>query len=346
MAQPRIAVMGAGSWGTAFSVVLADAGCDVTLWARRPDIVQAVNDTRGNPEYMPGVRLLAAVRAEHDPARALAGADVTVLAVSSQSVRLLLADWARHLAPGTVLVSLMKGMEQSTGMLMSQVIAEVTGASSDRVAVVSGPNLAREVALRQPAATVIACADEPTAATLQGVCRTPYFRPYTSTDVIGVEIGGVVKNVIAVAAGIADGMGLGDNTKSALITRGLTEAMQLAAVMGADPRTLSGLAGMGDLVATCTSTASRNHSLGYWLGRGLPLREAQAHITQTAEGVFSCTAVQALGQRYAVQMPIAETVAGIIHDGRNPREALAALLSRPVKCETAGGPGPAVKDVR
>lgn len=237
----KAAVFGTGSWGTAFAMVLADAGCDVTLWARRAEVAEAVNTTRTNPDYLPGIELPASVRATTDAAEALRGADFAVLVVPSQTLRANLADWAPHLEPQTVLVSLMKGVELGTAKRMSEVIEDVTQVSADRIAVVSGPNLAKEIAERRPAAAVVACQDESVARRLQAACHTPYFRPYTSTDVVGCELGGAVKNVIGLAVGIADGMGLGDNTKGSLITRGLAETIRLGVAMGADPLTFSGL---------------------------------------------------------------------------------------------------------
>ncbi|MDT0322615.1 NAD(P)H-dependent glycerol-3-phosphate dehydrogenase [Streptomyces millisiae] len=329
----RVAVYGTGSWGTAFALVLADAGCEVTLWARRPELVAAVNTTRTNPEYLPGVRLPEAVTATADPAEAARGAEFTVLAVPSQTLRDNLAGWRGLLAPDTVLVSLMKGIELGTAKRMSEVIEEVAGVGPDRVAVLSGPNLAAEIADRQPAASVVACADETVAKRLQAACHTPYFRPYTNTDVIGCELGGAVKNVIALAVGIADGMGLGDNTKASLMTRGLAEITRLGLAMGADALTFAGLAGMGDLIATCSSPLSRNHTFGTNLGRGMTLEETIAVTRQTAEGVKSCRSVQDLARRHGVDMPLTETVVRIVHEGTSPQVAVQKLMSRTAKAE-------------
>jgi glycerol-3-phosphate dehydrogenase (NAD(P)+) len=329
----RVAVYGTGSWGTAFGMVLADAGCEVTLWGRRPDLAEAVNTTRTNPDYLPGVELPAGVRATSDPAEAARDAEFTVLAVPSQTLRENLGHWVPMLHPETVLVSLMKGVELGTAKRMSEVIAEITGAGEDRVAVLSGPNLAKEIAARQPAASVVACRDEAVARRLQAVCHTPYFRPYTNTDVVGCELGGAVKNVIGLAVGIADGMGLGDNAKGSLITRGLAETTRLGLVMGADAQTFAGLAGMGDLVATCSSPLSRNHTFGTNLGRGMTLEEAVAATRQTAEGVKSCQSVLDLAGRHGVDMPITETVVSIVHKGTPPLVALKELMSRSAKAE-------------
>ncbi|MFK4223173.1 NAD(P)H-dependent glycerol-3-phosphate dehydrogenase [Streptomyces sp. NPDC019890] len=332
-AATKAAVFGTGSWGTAFAMVLADAGCEVTLWGRRPEPVDAINTTRTNPDYLPGIELPEAVRATTDPAEAAAGADFTVLAIPSQTLRGNLASWAPLLAPDTVLVSLMKGIELGTAKRMSEVIEEVAKVSAERVAVVTGPNLAKEIAQRRPAAAVVASRDETVAQRLQSACHTPYFRPYTNTDVVGCELGGAVKNVIGLAVGIADGMGLGDNAKGSLITRGLAETTRLGLAMGADPLTFSGLAGLGDLVATCSSPLSRNHTFGTNLGKGMTLQETIAVTKQTAEGVKSCESVLDLARRHGVDMPITETVVGIVHEGKPPVVALKELMSRSAKAE-------------
>ncbi|OEU91434.1 NAD(P)H-dependent glycerol-3-phosphate dehydrogenase [Streptomyces oceani] len=331
----RVAVYGTGSWGTAFAMVLADAGCDVTLWGRRAELVDAVNTRRRNPDYLPDVELPAAVRATTDPAEAARGARFTVLAVPSQTLRGNLREWAPVLERDTVLVSLMKGVELGTTERMSEVMAEVADAGPERVAVLSGPNLAKEIAARQPAASVVACRDETVARGLQAACHTPYFRPYTNTDVVGCELGGAVKNVIALAVGIADGMGLGDNAKASLITRGLAETTRLGLAMGAEAHTFAGLAGMGDLVATCSSPLSRNHTFGTNLGRGMTLEETVAVTRETAEGVKSCRSVLDLARKHGTEVPITETVVGIVHGGVPPMVALKELMSRSAKAEGA-----------
>ncbi|MFE9927633.1 NAD(P)H-dependent glycerol-3-phosphate dehydrogenase [Streptomyces sp. NPDC005533] len=334
MTRPvKATVFGTGSWGTAFAIVLADAGCEVTLWGRRQEVVDAINTGRTNPDYFPDVELPANLRATTDPAEAAAGADFTVLAVPSQTLRDNLAVWTPLLAPDTVLVSLMKGIELGTAKRMSEVIEEVAKVPAERIAVVTGPNLAAEIAARQPAASVVACVDESVAQRLQAACHTPYFRPYTSTDVTGCELGGAVKNVIGLAVGIADGMGLGDNTKGSLITRGLAEATRLGVAMGADPLTFSGLAGLGDLVATCSSPLSRNHTFGTNLGRGMTLEETIAVTRQTAEGVKSCQSVADLARRHGVDMPITDTVVDIVHHGKPTLVALKELMGRSAKPE-------------
>ncbi|MFG2136233.1 NAD(P)H-dependent glycerol-3-phosphate dehydrogenase [Streptomyces sp. NPDC048650] len=329
----RCAVYGTGSWGTAFAMVLADAGCEVTLWGRRAALADAINNGRTNPDYLPGVELPEAVRATTDPAEAARGAEFTVLAVPSQTLRANLTEWAPLLPVDTVLVSLMKGVELGTAKRMSEVIEEVAKVPAERVAVLTGPNLAKEIAARQPAAAVVACADEAVARRLQTACHTPYFRPYTNTDVVGCELGGAVKNVIALAVGIATGMGLGDNAKASLITRGLAETTRLGLAMGADAHTFAGLAGMGDLVATCSSPLSRNNTFGTNLGRGMTLQETIAVTKQTAEGVKSCESVRELARRHGVDMPLTETVVEIVHEGKPPMVALKELMSRTAKAE-------------
>ncbi|GAA1115660.1 MULTISPECIES: NAD(P)H-dependent glycerol-3-phosphate dehydrogenase [Kitasatospora] len=329
----RCAVFGTGSWGTAFAMVLADAGCDVVLWGRRKELVDAIDRTHENPDYLPGIALPARVRATTDAAEALAGADFAVLAVPSQTLRANLAAWAPLIEPQTVLVSLMKGIELGTAERMSEVIQEVAGVGPERVAVVSGPNLAMEIARRQPAASVVACTDEAVAQRFQKACHTPYFRPYTNTDVVGCELGGAVKNVIGLAVGMAAGMGLGDNTKATLITRGLAETTRLGLALGADAHTFAGLAGMGDLVATCSSPLSRNNTFGMNLGRGMTLEETVAATKQTAEGVKSCESVLDLARRNGVDMPIVQAVVDVVHNGRPTQEVLAGLMARSAKPE-------------
>ncbi|MEU5547457.1 MULTISPECIES: NAD(P)H-dependent glycerol-3-phosphate dehydrogenase [unclassified Streptomyces] len=329
----RCAVYGTGSWGTAFAMVLADAGCEVTLWGRRPALVDAINNGRTNPDYLPGVELPASVRATTDPAEAARGAEFAVLAVPAQTLRSNLAEWAPLLPDGVVLVSLMKGVELGTAKRMSEVIEEVAKVPAEQVAVLTGPNLAKEVAARQPATAVVACADEAVARRFQTACHTAYFRPYTNTDVVGCELGGAVKNVIALAVGIATGMGLGDNAKASLITRGLAETTRLGLAMGADARTFAGLAGMGDLVATCSSPLSRNNTFGTNLGRGMTLEETIAVTKQTAEGVKSCESVLDLARRHGVDMPLTETVVEIVHEGKQPMAALKDLMARSAKSE-------------
>ena len=329
----RAAVMGAGSWGTAFAKVLADAGCDVMLHARRPELAKAITEEGENPDYLPGVRLPPAVRATADPAEALLDADIVVLALPSQSLRENLTGWTPLLPPDATLLSLMKGIELGTTKRMSEVIREVTGVGLDRVAALSGPNLAREIAEEQPAATVIACVDTGRASALQHACHTSYFRPYTNPDLVGCELGGTVKNVIALAAGIAEGLGFGDNTRASLITRGLAETARLGLALGAEITTFAGLAGLGDLVATCSSPLSRNRTFGEKLGRGMSIEEVQRGTRQTAEGVKSCRSVLDLARAHDVYVPITEAVVRVCHEGESPAQMVKEIMSREAKPE-------------
>ena len=330
----RVAVMGSGSWGTAFAMVLADAGGDVVMWSREEAVARQINDEHVNEKYHPGIRLPAAMRATVDEREALDGASLVVLAVPAQSLRDNLARWRAELADGSVLVSLMKGIEIGTTLRMSQVIEEVAQVPAGRVAVVSGPNLAREIALRQPAGTTVACSDGDSAQRLQDACSTDYFRAYWTTDVVGVEIGGSVKNVIALANGMAAGMGFGENSQASLITRGLAEMARLGTALGADPLTFMGLAGVGDLIATCQSPLSRNRTFGVNLGSGLTVDETIAVTKQTCEGVKSCQSILDLAHRHGVEMPITEQVVQVVHHGMKPREMLSAFMSRSPKPET------------
>jgi glycerol-3-phosphate dehydrogenase (NAD(P)+) len=332
----RAAVLGGGAWGTTFAQVLCDAGTPVTLWCRRPELADLINSSHESPGYLPGISLPAMLRATADPAEAFAGADLVVLAVPAQTLRHYLIQWRDLVPPAALLVSLMKGIELGTGDRMSQVIAEITGAGPDRIAVVSGPNLAPEIAARQYCATVVACADLGVADQLQKASHTGYFRPYTNPDVVGCELGGAVKNVIALAVGIAVGMGLGDNTRAMLITRGLAEIARLGAALGADQHTFAGLAGMGDLVASCSSPLARNRAFGEKLGRGVPLADVLAATTQTVEGVKSSESVLQLARAHEVEMPITEVIAGVMHDGLEIGEAVLLLASRSAKPERYG----------
>lgn len=338
----RTAVMGLGSWGTAFAVVLADAGNAVMLHGRDASVIQSVERAHRNPRFHPGVTLPDTISATSDAARALSGAELVALALPAQTVRRNLESWGNLLSPGCLVVSLSKGLEVGTLARMSEVITEVANVPAARVAVVSGPNLAGEIVLRQPTATVVACRSAQSAEVIQLALRTAYFRPYTNADVVGVELGGIVKNIIALATGMAEGLGFGDNSKAAIITRGLAEMTRLGVAMGANPMTFMGLAGLGDLVATCSSPLSRNRTFGENLGRGMTLAEVIAATSQTAEGVTSSSAVLELANRHGVDMPITEHVAGVAHGGRSPRDMVDSLMSRVSKAEwqqAATGPG-------
>ncbi len=328
-----VAVLGSGSWGTAFSGVLADAGASVRLWGRRADLAKRINAEHANPEYLPGVVLSKAIEATGDIAAALDGAELVVLAVPSQSLRANLAAWRDLIPADAIVVSLLKGIEQGTTARMSQVVEHVAGVAPERIAVVSGPNLAREIAACQPSASVVASTCPQTAERVAEACATPYFRPYTDSDIIGVELGGATKNVVAVAVGVAEGMGYGDNTKATIVTRGLAETVRLGAALGADPATFSGLAGVGDLIATCMSPLSRNHRVGVGLGQGMSLAEVIARTQQTAEGVASSVSILDLARSAGVDMPICESVVAIVHDGQRPDLIGEMLMSRQRKSE-------------
>ncbi|MFE9647494.1 NAD(P)H-dependent glycerol-3-phosphate dehydrogenase [Streptomyces sp. NPDC006365] len=332
----QVAVLSAGSWGTTMAMVMADAGNTVTLHARRPEIANAINSHHHNPAYLPDVALPASLRATTDPREALDGAAHVIVSIPAQTLRANLTSWAPLIPDDAVVVSLMKGIETDTGLRMSQIITEVTGIPQERVAVISGPNLAREIAVREAAASVIACTNEAAAKTLPAACLTPYFRPYTATDVIGCELGGAVKNVIALAIGLAGGMGLGDNAKALLITRGLAETTRLGERLGADPLTFAGLSGVGDLHATCASPLSRNRTFGEHLGQGMTVEEATAATRQTAEGVKSCKAILDLARRNDVEMPITKVVAAVIDGQLTVQDAANRLMARTPKPERYG----------
>lgn len=330
----RYAVLGAGSWGTTFAKVLADAGTDVTLWARRQEVADAITKEHVNREYLPDVELPHALRATHDAQTALDGVSAVVLAVPAQKLREHLEEW-RHQIPGdATVVSLAKGVEMGTLKRMSEVIADAGGVGSDRIAVVSGPNLAGEIAAEQPTATVVACSDHARAVAVQHECSTGYFKPYTNVDVIGCELGGACKNVIALACGMAAGQGYGDNTTASLITRGLAEISRLTVALGGQAMTLAGLAGMGDLVATCSSPLSRNRRFGASLGAGMSVAEAEeANHGQVAEGVKSCEAIGELAARHGVDTPIVDAVRRVCAGTTSARDVGDELINRERKPE-------------
>lgn len=330
----NVAVMGAGSWGTTLAKVFADAGNSVTLWVRRRELADAIATTRRNYDYLPDVELPESITTTTDPADALRGADIAVLAVPSQTMRENLSLWREFLPPDATVVSISKGIETGTYLRMSEVITEVTGIAPDRITVLSGPNLAKEIAAEQPAATVIACPNENRAKLVQAAVSTSYLRPYTNTDVIGVEVGGACKNVIALACGMGVGQGLGDNTSASVITRGLAEISRLGEALGADPRTLAGLAGIGDLVATCMSPLSRNRTFGERLGHGGTLAEARkATRGQVAEGVISSASILNLARRHGVDMPITRGVYAVCHEDAAVVDVMAKLMGRSKKAE-------------
>jgi glycerol-3-phosphate dehydrogenase (NAD(P)+) len=330
-APARITIMGSGSWGTAFALVVSDAGNQVTLWARRPELADKINFDHCNPDYFPDLTLPESLQAVSDPQQAMNGADFVVLAVPSQSLRSNLSHWP--IPENAIVVSLAKGIELGSGLRMSEVIAEAGQIPLERIVVVTGPNLAREIAERQPSASVVASISPTTAEAFQAVCHTARFRAYTNTDVVGCELGGATKNVIALAVGMAIGLGLGANATASVITRGLAEITRLGLALGADPYTFSGLAGLGDLVATCSSPLSRNRSFGEELGRGRTVAEITASTRQVAEGVKSCASITELAAKHDVELPIVENVAAVIAGELTPAEMITALMSRSAKPE-------------
>jgi glycerol-3-phosphate dehydrogenase (NAD(P)+) len=329
----RVAVIGAGSWGTTVAA-LAALNTPTVLWARRQATVDAINDAHENPDYLAGYALPAELRATSSLEDAVGSADVVVMGVPSHGFRSVLADAAPFLRPWVPLVSLSKGLEAGTLMRMSEIVREE--APGHPVAVLTGPNLAKEILAGQPAATVVAIENDIISAELQRIfSAVGKLRVYTVTDTIGCEVAGVVKNVIAIASGMADGMGFGDNTRATLVTRGLAEMTRLGIALGAQPGTFAGLAGLGDLMATCSSKQSRNHTVGYALGQGRAIADIVGEMKMVAEGVKSSPSVLALARKHGVEMPITEQVVGVCHEGRTAVQAVTALMSRGQKPELA-----------
>lgn len=316
----QIVVLGAGSWGTTIAKVIAEGGTEVTLWARRPALAAEIMETGRNGDYLPGIDLPKNLTATSDIAQALAGATQVYLAVPSQSLRESLTEWKPLIPADATLVSLMKGLEQGSGLRMSEVIAEVLETSEERVCVISGPNLALEIAKREPAAAVCAGLDAERSTEVAKVCSSDYFTVFTNQDVIGTELGGVLKNLIAVAIGIVNGLGYGQNTKASIMTRGLSEITMFAIEHGARRRTMYGLAGLGDLIATSESSLSRNFRAGEMLGKGYSKREVMKRLQQTAEGLSSVEPVLEIAERLGLEMPIVSQVREVLEGRMSPRE--------------------------
>ncbi len=327
----RVAVIGAGSWGTTVASLLAH-NAPTVLWARRPELADELRISRMNSRYLPGQRVHDELQVTSDLADAVTDAALVVVAVPSAGFRDVVRSFALHLEPQAVLMSVTKGLERGTGRRMSEVLVDL--APDHAVSVLSGPNLAFEIAAGQPAASVVACDDQRVASRLQEVFSRPLFRVYTHDDVIGCEIGGVVKNVIAIAAGMATGMGFGDNSRATLITRGLVEMSRLGAKLGANPGTFSGLAGMGDVVATCSSRKSRNTTVGTRLGQGESIADINASMNHmVAEGVKSAGTVVALARKVGIEMPISEAVAEVCEGRLTAAEGMMKLMTRSRKSE-------------
>jgi glycerol-3-phosphate dehydrogenase (NAD(P)+) len=333
----RVAVLGAGSWGTALGATLAGKDLPVTLWDIDQEVVASLMDRHENARYLPGVRLPDSLTATVDLSAALDAARLVVVAVPSHVVRQVVTQARPHLVEGAVLCSVAKGIELDTLMTMSEVLQDVLPPERHRnLTFLSGPSFAAEVARGLPTAVTIAGRSEEVTRWVQDTFHTATFRPYTSADVTGVEIGGCVKNVVAIAAGISDGLEMGANARAALITRGLAEITRLAVCRGADPMTLVGLAGLGDLMLTCSSTLSRNHTVGVELGRGRALAEIQAGLGQVAEGVLNTRSTRELARRHGVDMPISEAVYRVLYEGYAPRAAVVELMTRTTKPENGG----------
>jgi glycerol-3-phosphate dehydrogenase (NAD(P)+) len=334
----KLAFIGAGSWGTATATLVARKGeYEIVLWARRPELAETINLYHENPEYLPDVDLPESLKATNDLEEALSGAEIIVMGVPSHGFREVLSDVAPIAGRGPTYVSLTKGLEVGTRKRMSEVLAEeVDGITDDCIAVLTGPNLAKEVVRGYPAASTVACQDEGRARRLQDLFHASAFRCYTNTDVVGCELGGAFKNVIAIAAGIADGMGFGDNTKATVMTRGLAEMARFSVKFGAQPLTFLGLAGVGDLIATCASPQSRNHYVGIELGKGRKIDEIIGSMNMVAEGVKSCKPIFELGQEAGVWMPITENIVKVCHEGCPIDDVVTDLLSREIRAEFAG----------
>ncbi|RZU64730.1 glycerol-3-phosphate dehydrogenase (NAD(P)+) [Microterricola gilva] len=316
----RVAVLGAGSWGTTFAKILADGGADVVLWARRPELAREIQEAKRNSDYLPGINLPISLRATARLDLALAGAEQVFVSVPSQSLRENLIAAEPHLGANAIIVSLMKGVERSSGLRMSEVIEQVLPISPDNIAAISGPNLALEIAKQQPTAAVVSSTSLETAQAVALLARNDYFRSFVNTDVIGTEFGGVLKNLIAVAIGIVDGVGYGENTKASIITRGLVEMTDFAVAYGAHPETLAGLAGLGDLIATCQSPLSRNNTAGRLLGQGYSQSDVVKQMQQTTEGLASVGPILELAKAKGVEMPIVEQVRQVLAGTLNPRD--------------------------
>jgi glycerol-3-phosphate dehydrogenase (NAD(P)+) len=316
----RVTVLGAGSWGTTFAKILADGGSEVVVWARRPEIAREITEARRNSQYLPGINLPRGVRATPVLEEALENAQQVFVSIPSQSLRGNLAGIERFLADQAPIVSLMKGVEKGTGLRMSQVIAQELAIDPARIAVISGPNLALEIAREQPTAAVVSSESLETAQAVAQVATNRYFRSFVNTDVIGTEFGGVLKNLIAVAIGIVDGVGYGENTKASIITRGLVEMTDFAVTFGARTDTLAGLAGLGDLIATCQSPLSRNNTAGRLLGQGYAFAEVVKQMNQTAEGLASVAPILELAHAHGVSMPIVEQVSRVLAGTLDPKD--------------------------
>lgn len=323
----RVAVLGAGSWGTTFAKVLADGGSDVAIWARRPELAREIAQAKRNSDYLPGVNLPRSLWSSSNIEEVLDGADMVFVSIPSQTLRANLAAVRDIIPRQAIVVSLMKGVERGTALRMSEVIREELNSDPAQVAVISGPNLALEIAREEPTASVVSSENLETATLVAMAARTSYLRSFVNTDVIGTEFGGVLKNLIAVAIGIVDGVGYGENTKASIITRGLVEMTEFAVAHGGKAETLVGLAGLGDLIATCGSSLSRNNTAGRLLGQGYSFTDVVAQMNQTAEGLASVAPILELAMAKGVEMPIVSQVAEVLAGTMNPRDIAPHLTS-------------------
>ncbi len=323
----RVAVLGAGSWGTTFSKVLADGGADVAIWARRPELAREIAEGKRNSDYLPGINLPRTLWASSVVEEVLDGAEMVFISVPSQTLRANLAAVRTIIPRDAIIVSLMKGVERGTARRMSEVIREELHSDPAQIAVISGPNLALEIAKEEPTASVVSSENLETATLVAMAARTNYLRSFVNTDVIGTEFGGVLKNLIAVAIGIVDGVGYGENTKASIITRGLVEMTEFAVAYGGKAETLAGLAGLGDLIATCESSLSRNNTAGRLLGQGYSFTDVVAQMNQTAEGLASVAPILELAMAKNVEMPIVSQVAEVLAGTMNPRDIAPHLTS-------------------
>lgn len=325
----NVAVIGAGAWGTALAKVLADKQNPTVLWSHRGDLAQAINEQHVNARYLPNAELPPTLRATGDAEEALRGAELVVVVVPSHALRSVISDVRRHIPERALVCSATKGIENDSLMLMSEVLLDELGrAAEPRLTYLSGPSFAKEVALGQPTAVVVAGTSEPETEAVQRAFATDKLRVYSSPDVVGVEVGGALKNVVAVAAGAADGLGFGHNTRAGLITRGLAEIGRLGARKGANPLTLAGLSGMGDLVLTCTGDLSRNRTVGYEMGKGRTLADVLATLGHVAEGVKTAKSAYDLSIKLSVDMPITHEVYRVLYGGKSPRQAVVDLMTR------------------
>jgi len=326
----RISVIGAGSWGTALAVILAEKGYDISLWTYEEDLVEDINTKRMNTRYHPGIILPEKIIASGDIEEVVSNAGYLISVVPTQYTRDIFSRLSRFISPNAFIISASKGIEKGTLKTVTEIIKELTGVDASAL---SGPSFASEVIQKRPTAVTIATRDEVIGERLQRLFNTDYFRVYTNTDVLGVELGGALKNVMAIASGISDGLGLGSNARAALVTRGLAEMIRLGVAMGARENTFRGLSGLGDLVLTCTDNLSRNHTVGYRLGRGERLKDILSGMIMVAEGIATAESAYELSKRYNVEMPIVEQIYKVIYEGKDPVEGVRELMTRSLKAE-------------